>query len=490
MPVSKIIIITAACSSLLITSYGSLAEPIYHPSGPALTFGGSGHRSLSVSDMGNPAHPATDATDRWSVGLSTGLGLEYDGNDNLFRLFDELSDDPAIESGDTGASSSGGDATVDDPGVPGPIITDLDNPELEALAAEIGEKAVALAAFLALATTGLNAKAFVSADLPVLISNDSLGGAWTFDINSSLTTRVRGLNDPIEFDADAALNALSDAYDATQLKSATEPVTYDLTGGLLVTVDPDTGETSYKFENNSGVITRAAQITEFSLGYSREIWRKQDNKVTAGVRPRFINAGLSNALVFVENIENTRTLFDSLDKSNFNYSTDVGLDLGVAYTGKRYQLGATIINLNEPDFQFPSTDVTGIDNPDLIAAIRSTETYVMERQLKLEAGLVTEDGAWGINFGLDANAIPDPMRDDYQWLSVGGNYASDSWWLPGARIGARRNLVGSELTYLTAGVTLFNVLNIDIASTVETISINDKTRPRGLIANIGFNVLF
>jgi len=39
--------------------------------------------------------------------------------------------------------------------------------------------------------------------------------------------------------------------------------------------------------------------------------------------------------------------------------------------------------------------------------------------------------------GLNADAIPAQMRDDYQWLSVGGNYASDSWWLPGARIGAR-----------------------------------------------------
>ena len=145
--------------------------------------------------------------------------------------------------------------------------------------------------------------------------------------------------------------------------------------------------------------------------------------------------------------------------------------------------------LAEPD-RVPAADITGIENPVLIAAIRSTETYVMERQLKLEAGLVTDDGAWGINFGLDANSIPDPMRDQYQWLSIGGNYASDSWWLPGARIGGRHNLAASRLTYLTAGVTLFNVLNIDLASTVETITINDKTVPKGLIANIGVNVLF
>jgi hypothetical protein len=69
-------------------------------------------------------------------------------------------------------------------------------------------------------------------------------------------------------------------------------------------------------------------------------------------------------------------------------------------------------------------------------------------------------------------------------------YALGAFLAPGAGIGARRNLVGTGLTYLTAGVTLFNLLNIDIAGTVETTSINDQTRPRGLIANIGFNVLF
>ena len=37
-----------------------LADPVYHPSGPRLTFGGMTHRALSVSDMGNPAHAAID----------------------------------------------------------------------------------------------------------------------------------------------------------------------------------------------------------------------------------------------------------------------------------------------------------------------------------------------------------------------------------------------------------------------------------------------
>ena len=114
----------------------------------------------------------------------------------------------------------------------------------------------------------------------------------------------------------------------------------------------------------------------------------------------------------------------------------------------------------------------------------------MERQLKLEAGFITPGGAWGLNFGLDVNAVPDPMLDDYQWVSVGAGFASDNWWLPGARLGLRKNMVGTELTYVTAGITVFNIVNLDLATTTDTITVNDKTVPRGLIVNIGAQVLF
>ena len=79
------------------------------------------------------------------------------------------------------------------------------------------------------------------------------------------------------------------------------------------------------------------------------------------------------------------------------------------------------------------------------------------------------------------------MRDDYQ---CGAGFSSDNWWLPGARVGARHNLAGSELTYITGGITVFNVVNLDVATTTDTIKVDGSTYPRGLIVNIGAQVLF
>lgn len=465
-----------------------LADPVYHPSGPRLTFGGMTHRELSVSDMGNPAHAAIDPLagsdgGRYALGLSIGVGVEYDANDRLWERLNDTGEDDALAPG-------GGDGD-DESGESGPTIPDITDPDLIALIEEIEKKATPLAAAIAASITGLNAKVFTSADIPVLISNDTLGGSWTFNANTSVTTNIKGLNEPIEFDSAVALQEIERAYRRSNLRTglAREPETFDLSGGLAVTVNPD-GSTEFSFSNNSGTITRAAHITELGVGYSRKIWTREDNDLYIGIKPKFYRVGLSDDFIFLDNIENAESIFEALDKESFDYTEKLALDIGAIWTGKQYQLGVTLTNINEPDFQYPGFDVDDIDNPEIVDLILENRTYTMERQLKLEGGYISKSGAWGINAGIDLNAVPDPMFDDYQWISLGAGFASDNWWLPGARIGVRKNLAGSEFTYLTAGVTVFNIINLDLATTTETIIVDGDKVPQGLIVNLGFQYRF
>ena len=466
-----------------------LAEPIYHPSGAKLTFGGMTNRQMTVSDMGNPASPAAVPYPEgdngiYGGGMSFGLGIEYDGNDNFYKLLNKVSDSGStVPGGDDGSGDSGEDG---DTILPIPPLSGILTPEQEAkLNALVKEVAIA-AALVGVATTGLNAKAFVSADVPILISNNKMG-AWTFGANTSITTNIEGLNDPINFDVDLALNNLKDAYIARPPRTAKE--TYDLTGGASVTVDTD-GSTKFRFDNNSGVITKAAQITEFSFGYSRKIWQQEDEKVYIGIKPKYLDVGLSNAAVPIVEINNAKDVFEALDKSSFNYQQRFSVDIGAVWSAKQYQLGATITNLNQPDFQYPAADLSGFTSATVIRLIRAKEKYVMESQLKLDGGYITSNGAWGVNFGLDINPVPDPMGDDYQWASIGAGFASDSWWIPSGRLGLRKNMAGTKLTYITAGLTLFNILNLDLASSTDTITVDGTTVPRGFIGNLGFQVLF
>ena len=97
---------------------------------------------------------------------------------------------------------------------------------------------------------------------------------------------------------------------------------------------------------------------------------------------------------------------------------------------------------------------------------------------------------WSGSFGLDANAARDVMNDDYQWATASVAYATDSWWLPGVRAGLRKNLAGTELTYVGLGLTAFKIVNLDLASTLETVKISGKNLPTGLMASLGFEITF
>jgi len=468
-------------SWLVVLSTGiAVAEPVYLPSGPQLTFGGMTHRRMTVSSMDNPAIDTSldQTSSRYTIGAAIGTGIEYDGNDNLFKLLNQAGSDSALVPGGGGTGGSTGGQ--------GGINIDINNPDLQALIDGVKTKATNLGIFLATVVTGVNAKAFAAADIPVLISNNTLGGAWTFEANYSITTNLRGLLDPIEFDSSKALAQLQTAFHKN-LPTTTQ--TYDLTGGASVTVNPD-GTTKFRFENNSGTVTRAAQVTEFSLGYSRKVWQKEDNRIYIGIRPKIYSVGLSSTAIPIADIKNAKSIFNALDKSSFKYEQGFGLDLGAIYTGKQYQLGATLTNINEPSFQYPAADLSGFTSQKIINEIRARETYTMQRQLKLEGGIISSTGAWGLNVGLDANAVPDPMGDDYQWLSIGTGFASGNWWLPGVRLGVRKNLAGTALTYITAGLTVFNIVNLDIASTTNTVVINNQTVPRSLIANLSVQFAF
>jgi len=58
------------------------------------------------------------------------------------------------------------------------------------------------------------------------------------------------------------------------------------------------------------------------------------------------------------------------------------------------------------------------------------------------------------------------------------------------RFGVRKNLAGTEIGYLGAGITAFKYLNLDLASSLETTKINGTSVPRSLLINLGFNIAF
>ena len=197
---------------------------------------------------------------------------------------------------------------------------------------------------------------------------------------------------------------------------------------------------------------------------------------------------LSRLSVRFGDITNAEELFDAIHDNHFENANRLGVDIGALWVGDNYQIGAQITNVNEPKFTFPEVDLNPYTDLKIIDFLQRDQTYTMDRQFKLEASVFTSDQRWSGHLGLDTDSATDPMGDKYQWMTLSAGYQTDSRWIPNLRIGYRQNLAGTEMKYLGFGLTAFKIVNIDVSSALDTVSINGTTLPQGLMASIGFQI--
>ena len=137
--------------------------------------------------------------------MSGAAGLEYGNVDNLFDLYNELSQ--AYKPSDPGTGGGGPGQDPDDKpddGINiGDILDSLDpdiQEALDAIATEVARQTVLL---LLIKEEGYG-KAWLSADAPFVFDKQLLGGTWTFGVNWSGSSKAYGLTQDIDFDPDAA----------------------------------------------------------------------------------------------------------------------------------------------------------------------------------------------------------------------------------------------------------------------------------------------
>lgn len=501
--------LTLLCASLWLALHQStvMAAQAFQSTGIGLSQGDALQAHHIYSGSGNAAALAANHSDKPRyIGLSPsiGFGIEYGNVDNVFALVDQLAQrfsnsDPdgssESESGSDGngsESSDGGDIGEIKDQLKGVIVgnVDLDRiaeqyPELEATIENMGKQAAIAATMLAIMSTEFYAKANAFADIPVVIGPDALGGSWSLNLSSMLTSKIYGLSDPVNLDTSQMLNILK-----TSLESDNIPEEITFAEGLVLRIDKDNGDLDMTINNDSLLRTKVARIDEFALNYSKEIWSHENGLLYLGVKPKYYQVGLSQAAFRLGDITDTEEIFDELKNTSLVETTGYGLDVGLIWKTDNYYIGTSFTDINEPNFDFPSIDTNSFIKSNIINILKTETSYTIERQLKLSAGLYSPTNNWAFNFSIDANKVSDPMHDEFQWLSIGSAYRTQSWLLPSVRLALRSNLVGSELTYVNAGMTLFKVINLDISSTLDTVEIEGEKLPRGFALSFGCSLTF
>lgn len=477
---------------MLLSAATGLADPVFQPPGANLVLGDVTHGQRIQSASGNPAAAAADVKrdtgqETRGVVLSMAAGLEYGNIQNLFDWYDDLT--KAYKPSDPGDDiNPPGQLPEDKPGgIDLGEIWDSLNPDIQAAIKAVGKEIGKQTVLLALIREEGYGKAWLSADAPFVLGGEYFGGAWTFGVNWSGTAKAFGITDEIDFDEDAARQALEDWLNQLPIN---RPAQFPISDEVLLAIDPVTNAVGFSIQNDSSMVSKAAQMTELNVGYSHQAWSNSAGSLYFGAEAKLYLMRLSRLSVRFGDITNSEELFDAIRDNQFRNAERVGIDIGALWVGENYQVGAQLTNINEPNFSFPAVNLAPYKNEDIIGFLQRDQTYRMDRQLKLEASLFSSDRRWSAHIGLDADPTTDPMGDRYQWLTVSAGLTRDSWWLPGARIGYRQNLSGTEMSYLGIGLTAFKVVNFDIASAFDTVSIDGTTLPQGLMVSIGFQIMW
>ncbi|UTW00478.1 conjugal transfer protein TraF [Marinomonas rhizomae] len=467
-------------SSLLSTAVLS-ATPVYLPTGSSFTLGSSvNQRSLSTS-LNNPAAPflmvnGTDDYFRFGIVGPIGIGIEMGDVSDLEDRVDEVQDlvdslsATDIESIKTEVINSGiSEALLDE------IQSATSKEQLEAIARreqgnievkiegvirdKIDSAVLRANNILAGISDSAYVKAMVSAQVPFmpLIYKTRDKGAFTID--SSISAAVKG----------------------------------NLIEGTIKNVDNE-------FESTASFYTQAATDFNIGFGYSRAMWKNSNGVLIGGAKANVHKITLGRSLVALtdDSIDAGDAISDTISDDGVS-STGVGIDLGAVWSANYYQVGLTVANINEPEFDGAALGQNcGTSLSCKTAAILKDEKslsrngdYTMEMQSTIDAAITSKNRQWTLAGSYDVNSVNDPVGDEYQWGVASLSYYGDSHFLPGLRVGLRKNMAGTELSYATFGLTIVKRLNIDVAVALDSVENEDGDEvPRSAYFSIGYDTAF
>ena len=486
-------VLLSACLGCLFLADVAGARSLFQPPGANLTYGDVTHGGRVQSASSNPAAAAADLAradrkpTRGTV-VSAAGGIEYGNVDELFELIDSLAS--SHEPSDPGEGGGGPGQDPDDKPPDGGInlgdILDQIAPDLRPTIEAIGREVATQTALLLLISAEGYGKAWLSGDAPFVVGKETWGGAWSFGANWYGASKAFGLAEPIQFNAEDALNRLDEWL---QNNPTNLPARIPLSEQVILNNTPSQNAVFLTFdENDTSLVTKSTRLWDLSAGYSRPMLETNSGTLFGGVELHAYLMQLSRLSVRYGDITDSEELFEAIRNADFSNDNRLGIDLGVLWVSERYSLGAQLININQPTFEFNDLDLTPYRNEGIIGFLVRDKTYQMDTQLKLEGSLFSRDRRWGVHLGLDANKASDPLGDDFQWATLSAGLQTKKWWAPDLRIGVRQNLAGTELGYLSAGATLFRYFNLDISSALDTTKINGTELPRGLMLSLGFEV--
>jgi len=261
-------------------------------------------------------------------------------------------------------------------------------------------------------------------------------------------------------------------------------------------------ELSYNNQNNSFATASALYLKSgieqtFAISYGREVFNHHLGKLYAGGKFKYITMELSKQVLPIIELagEDVSDLIRDEYDQNQDSTSDFGVDIGLVWDAESYRIGLTFENINSPEFEYGEigTNCESIAEntssrsncesarffTQTVGQISANEVHTKNATARLD-GLYKVSNEVEVSSALDLAKYDDIIGDDNQWLHTSVAYHSDGYIIPSIRAGYHKNLAGSKISTITAGVTLFDIVALDFEYGLDSVEIDDSSSPRRL----------
>jgi hypothetical protein len=276
----------------------------------------------------------------------------------------------------------------------------------------------------------------------------------------------------------------------------------NLQGGIsLLDAELSYNNDKETFDTASALYLKSGFEQTFAISYGREVYSRDSGKLYAGAKFKYISMELSKQVIPLVELAG-KDLGDVIEDeydANQITSSDYGIDVGLVWDAKNYRIGLTLENINSPEFEYGEigdncgdivNNTTSRNNcevaryfTDDTGEIAANEVHTKHALMRVD-GLVNLSERLQLSTAIDLAKYDDVIGYDNQWFHTALAYDSDWYVLPSARIGYHKNLVGTEISTVTAGFSLFKTVSLDFEYGLESAIVDGSSAPR----RVGFSL--
>lgn len=256
-------------------------------------------------------------------------------------------------------------------------------------------------------------------------------------------------------------------------------------------------------ETNSAGYVKVADMLELSIGYSRLVWKLKQGDLHVGARLNIQKLGLSKQVIGFQAADGNDDLSDTFldDYKDFkNDSTQIALDVSAYWSAQNYNVGLTLSNINEPEFDYGelgkncNTLNNSISTSNCLTAlsfsnrIDLTETFKATRYATFQVNYIADSERMSADFSMESDHAT-PVGNKEQWMTASVSYKPEASFVPNARLTYSNNLIGSKLSYLSGELT-WGWFGLGLGYSLDKTTIDGDSTSRGAFLNLAISNQF